>query len=116
VPSHRGYDYIATELASHGYFVVSINSNRGINNGNAAPGDPNLIYARGRLVLKHLQRLSDWNRGATTPGSIGVSLNGKLDLTQVGLMGHSKGGEGVRAAYNLYRAGVARGRLVSSTR
>jgi hypothetical protein len=105
-PNHRGYDYIATELASRGYIVVSINANRGIT-GYYDPdpaNDPGLILARARLVLKHLQRLSQWNRGTTTPSSIGVSLNGKLDLTQVGLMGHSRGGEAMRAAYNLYRA------------
>ena len=60
-PSHRGYDYLAEKLASWGYFVVSINANLGINaaaqgyNYNPGlpdfPNDPNLIYARGRLVL-----------------------------------------------------------------
>jgi len=108
-PNHRGYEYIGTELASRGYIVVSINSNRGINGtSEPAPGDPGLASTRGKLVLKHLQRLSDWNRGptnggSTTPSSIGVSLQGKLDLSQVGLMGHSRGADGVRAAYNLYR-------------
>ena len=104
VPSHRGYDYIAEELASREYIVVSINTNRGINNAGGLPDDGSLILARGRLLLKHLQLLSQWNRGAaTTPSSIKVSLKGKLDLTHVGLMGHSRGGEGVRAAYQQYR-------------
>ena len=98
-PSHRGYDYIANELASRGYLVVSINANRGINNGAGVSGDSSLILARGRLMLKHLQRLSEWNRSASpTPQLVGVSLANKIDLTQVGLMGHSRGGEGVRAA------------------
>ncbi len=35
VPSHDGYAYLAERLASHGYIVVSINANRGVN---AAPG------------------------------------------------------------------------------
>jgi hypothetical protein len=105
VESHLGYEYVATELASRGYLVVSINANRGINGDSGPPDDFGLIYARARLVLKHLQRLSDWNRGVSaTPGTIGVSLSGKLDLTQVGLMGHSRGGEAMRTAYNLYRA------------
>jgi hypothetical protein len=103
VPNHRGYDYIASELASRGYIVVSINANRGITCGGGVSGDSGLNLARGRLVLKHLERLSSWNRGAaTTPSSLGVNLTGKLDLTQVGLMGHSRGGEGVRAAYQQY--------------
>jgi Bacterial Ig domain/IPT/TIG domain len=103
VPNHRGYDYLADKLASHGYVVVSINANRGITG--SAPGtsgDDSLILARGRLVLRHLQRLSEWNTNGGTPASLGVNLQGKLDFTQVGLMGHSRGGEGVRAAYNIY--------------
>ncbi len=34
---------------------------------------------------------------------LSVNLTGKIDFSNVGLMGHSRGGEGVRAAYNLYR-------------
>src|SRR5262249_46944913 len=66
-------------------------------------GDLGLNLARGRLVLKHLQRLSEWNTNGGTPASLGVDLRGKVDFDSVGLMGHSRGGEGVRAAYNLYR-------------
>jgi len=102
VPNHRGYDYLANKLASHGYVVVSINANRGINVAPSVTGDSWLIMARGRLVLRHLQRLSEWNTNGGTPASLGVSLQGKLDFSQVGLMGHSRGGEGVRAAYNIY--------------
>jgi hypothetical protein len=102
VQNHQGYDYLANKLASHGYVVVSINSNRGINAAPGVTGDSFLILARGRLVLRHLQRLSEWNTSGGTPASLGVSLQGKLDLSQVGLVGHSRGGEGVRAAYNIY--------------
>src|SRR5262245_23835209 len=31
VPSHEGYGYLAERLASHGYLVVSLNVNRGVN-------------------------------------------------------------------------------------
>jgi hypothetical protein len=106
-PNHNGYGYLADRLASWGYIVVSINANRGITCGGGVVGDPNLIQARGRLVLKHLQRLSEWNDTAgQTPASLGLGtsgLLGKLDLGSVGLMGHSRGGEGVRTAYNFYR-------------
>src|SRR5262249_37931175 len=34
-PSHEGYAYLAEQLASHGYLVVSINANRGITAGPA---------------------------------------------------------------------------------
>lgn len=103
VPNHRGYDYLGRELASWGYLVVSINANRGINGAYGNFDDPALNLARGRLVLKHLQLLSIWNNVGGTPASLGVDLRGKLNFNDVGLMGHSRGGEGVRAAYNLYR-------------
>ena len=64
VNNHLGYDYLASQLASWGYVVVSVNANRGINAGGSAIGDPALILARGKLMLKHLQRLSEWNRAA----------------------------------------------------
>lgn len=104
VPNHRGYDYLADKLASRGYIVVSINANRGINSAPGVTGDLSLIMARGRLVLRHLQRLREWNANGGTPASLGVDLQGKLDFTNVGLMGHSRGGEGVRAAHSIYTA------------
>jgi hypothetical protein len=103
VPNHRGYDYLAERLASWGYVVVSINANRGITAGEGVPGDDGLNLARGRLILKHLELLSTWNTTGGTPDSLGVDLRGQLAFNAVGLMGHSRGGEGVRAAYNLYR-------------
>jgi hypothetical protein len=103
VPNHRGYDYLAKQLASWGYVVVSINANRGINAAFGTGDDFGLNLVRGRLILKHLQLLSKWNNTGGTPTSLGVDLQGKLSFNDVGLMGHSRGGEGVRAAYNLYR-------------
>lgn len=104
VPNHRGFDYLATRLASWGYMVVSINANRGINCGSGVSGDAGLNLARGRLILKHLQIVSEWNRGVRpAPRKFGVDLRNQFDLSQVGLLGHSRGGEGVRAAYHLYR-------------
>jgi subtilisin-like proprotein convertase family protein len=102
VNNHLGYSYLADQLASRGYIVVSINSNRGINILPGPDEDQALILARGRLVLKHLVKLSDWNAHGGTPASLGVDLQGKIDFSNVGLMGHSRGGQGVRAAYVLY--------------
>jgi hypothetical protein len=111
-PSHEGYAYLAEQLASRGYLVVSINANRGITAGTpqdfGTPGSPfiedrGLNLARARLVLKHLELLSRWHRGIEpTPSSLGFSLRGAIDFRRVVLVGHSRGGEGVRGAYNIY--------------
>jgi hypothetical protein len=98
IPNHAGYDYLARPLASWGYIVVSINANRGVT---AAPGellDRGLNLRRGRLVLRHLQHLVQLD------ATVGGPLHQKIDFSHVGLMGHSRGGEGMRAAYELYRA------------
>ena len=103
VPNHEGYAYLAERLASWGYIVVSINANRGVTAAPAEEGDLGLNLRRGRLVLKHLQTLSDWNAAGGAPASLGFDVRGTLDFSHVGMLGHSRGGEGVRAAYNLYR-------------
>lgn len=78
---------MADKLTSQGYIVVSINANRGITAGlsyafrSTFPdyaADPILIWARGRLVLRHLQRLSEWNEGVTefiSKTSLGTEKN-----------------------------------------
>jgi len=104
VPSHAGYGYLAERLASLGFIVVSINANRGVNAAPGVPGDRGLNLRRGRLVLRHLQQLSRWNSGADTPPTGLSDLVGKIDFSHVGLLGHSRGGEGMRAAYNLYQS------------
>ncbi|MFC0629077.1 hypothetical protein [Kribbella deserti] len=95
VPSFRGYDAPAKALASHGYQVVSISSN----SINAYDGDAfdSGALARAQLILAHLDL---WKRWSTLGGGpFGRAYVGKVDLGRVGLMGHSRGGEGVvRAA------------------
>ncbi len=105
VPNHEGYSYIAENLASHGYIVVSINANRGITCGSGTNDDGGLIIARGQLVLRHLERWFEWHSRGDAPRQLGVKSDtflNRIDFENVGLMGHSRGGEGVRAAYNLY--------------
>ena len=101
-PNHRGYDHIARALSSKGFIVVSINSNRGINGGNGNENDWGLNKARGRLVLRHLEKLSFWNTDGGSTRLLGVDLKDRIDFSRVGLMGHSRGGEGVLAAHNFY--------------
>ena len=101
MPSHRGYDYLAEELASRGYLVASINANRGINGAYKTPGDKFLVLMRGRLILRHLMLLSEWNRGKGSylpPETLGFDPKGAIDFSQVGLVGHGRAGEGTRVA------------------
>lgn len=104
-PNHEGYNYVAEHLASWGYIVVSINANRGITCGGGDSDDWGLVLARGRLILKHLQYWNQWTESGGAPAEFGNSdlFKGHVDLSEVGLMGHSRGGEGIRAALNLFR-------------
>lgn len=92
IPSHLGYGKAAEALAAAGDVVVSISAD-GINALDYAATDGG-AQARGELVLAHLDRLAAWNAGQG-PGGQGAALVGRLDLTNIGLMGHSRGGEGV---------------------
>ena len=106
IRNHAGYDYLASHLATYGFIVVSINSNRGITCGAGDENDFGLNLARGRLVLRHLESWHRWSAAGGAPRSIGggpdTFLN-KIDFSNIGLLGHSRGGEGMRAALNLYR-------------
>jgi hypothetical protein len=91
IPSYRGYDYIGRTLASHGYVVISISAN-GINAADNSTADAGM-QARAELVQRHLEI---WKTLNTTGGApFGTKFVGKLNLNNVGTMGHSRGGEGV---------------------
>ena len=97
IPSFQGYDYVAESLASNGYVVVSVSAN-GVN------AVDNFIFdlgafARAQLMQKHLDILNGFNTTGGAP--FGTKFVGKFDLTRVGTMGHSRGGEGVVRHYVL---------------
>jgi dienelactone hydrolase len=92
IPSFHGYDRSAEVLASRGYVVVSVSAD-GINAQDNPFSDDSGTLARGQLVLDHLDLLARADAGRA-PG-MSPLLRGRLDLTDVGLMGHSRGGEGV---------------------
>jgi dienelactone hydrolase len=102
VDSYKGYDYIAQNLASHGYVVMSIDAN-GINTYDTADTDAGAL-ARAQTIAKSLDLLTQWNQG-TGPGAVDTNLVGRLDFERIGIMGHSRGGEGVTQfiAYNRTR-------------
>ncbi|MRJ75858.1 hypothetical protein GEV29_04870 [Aeromicrobium sp. SMF47] len=133
VPSFAGYDGTARALASHGYAVVSIAANAINSNDNQLALDQG-AQARGQLLLDTLSMLDKAGKGqavsyfdaqtdkdvtlaealadqsplpglteATQPMSP-ADLVGRFDLTDVGMMGHSRGGEGVTSAATLNQA------------
>src|SRR6476620_6615529 len=91
IPSYHGYDYLASALASNGYIVISISAN-GVNARDNQIFDLGAL-ARAQLMQKHLDI---WKTFNTTGGApFGTQFAGKVDLTRIGTMGHSRGGEGV---------------------
>jgi hypothetical protein len=90
IPNYAGYDYIAERLASYGFVVVSVSGN-GVNVlGNQV--DDTGMRQRGELLEKHLDL---WHHWATTGGgAFGSRFAGAVDFSRIGVMGHSRGGEG----------------------
>ena len=100
IRSWQGYDYLSTNLASHGYVVMSISANTVVSFDNTFSYDAG-ANARSQIIAASLDLLYRWNNG-TGPEvagddyrSVGNKLTGKLEMQRVGLMGHSRGGEGV---------------------
>ncbi len=88
IPSQLGYDYIQRVLASHGYVTVSIAAN-GINAQDGSLPDGGAA-ARSQLVQAHLDQWDTWADEAEPTY--------EADLSNVVLVGHSRGGEGVSRA------------------
>jgi hypothetical protein len=118
IPSYLGYEAPARALASNGYAVVSISANAINANDNQRAADYG-AQARGGLILDTLRMLKQADSGGKVvyhdaftgrDVSLGQALDGditpaglvrRLDLGNVGIMGHSRGGEGVVAASTL---------------
>ena len=108
--SDPGYRYLGELLASRGYIFVSVDENF-INGGIGGEND-----ARGWLLLEHLKAWEHWNDpySAAEPmdaGGIPAAADeaqadeqapnpflGKVDMSRIGLIGHSRGGEAVAVA------------------
>lgn len=85
-PSRLGYIYLQQELARWGIVSVSVD-------GNAANGLDSLIEMRAENALKALDAMKKMNDDTTS------LFYQRLDLDNVGMMGHSRGGDAVvRAA------------------
>jgi hypothetical protein len=93
IPNHLGYNYLLDLLASWGFIAVSID---GFDVTCAGSIDMSDYEARGRLVLRHLQKWQGWDTGASSPWA--TLFKNRVNMAKIGLSGHSRGGEGVVAA------------------
>jgi hypothetical protein len=88
--SDPGYGYLGELLASRGFILVSVDENF-INGGLRGESD-----GRAWILLKHLEVWKRWNDSSAGP------FSHKVDMNNIGIMGHSRGGEavGIAAAFN----------------
>jgi len=91
IPSYKGYDYLASHLASRGFVVVSVGAN-GVNFFDSA-GDGGMS-ARANIIRKSLQLLQHWADGGSGSPMPPANL-ASVDFGRLGLIGHSRGGEGI---------------------
>src|SRR5699024_8949175 len=86
--STSGYDYLGEQLASHGFIAISVDEDF-INYSNIF-GSPNRNYElRAWMMMQHLAELQQMNKDENS------LLYQKINFDQVGLMGHSRGGQAV---------------------
>jgi dienelactone hydrolase len=88
--SDPGYAWLGEHLASRGYIVASLDMNF-INGAIRNEND-----ARGWFFLKHLELFRRWGAEPGNP------FHGRVDMANIALVGHSRGGEAVghAAAFN----------------
>jgi dienelactone hydrolase len=102
IPSYRGYDYLGRSLAQQGFVVVSINAND-INGGKYTGDD---FAARAARINEHLRAWQELSASGPLAKFAGL----KVDMTNVGVLGHSKGGRAVAEhssdAFRNWPAGV----------
>ncbi len=104
----EGYAYLGENMASWGYTVISLDQDQLIfyQDGQKGKG----MHQRRRLIAATLDKLALANATGGLPNdantNIGTTLEGKLDMQRIGLMGHSRGGDGISSFldYNRMRS------------
>lgn len=81
--SDPGYEYLGRHLASRGFILASLDMNF-INGGIRGEND-----GRGWLFLKHMEAFQGFNEDPDNP------FHGLVDMENIGIIGHSRGGEAV---------------------
>jgi hypothetical protein len=120
--NYEGYDYLATNLASHGFIVLSLDADA-LTSWQTSQDNGTLL--REQLISASLDMLYAWEDGAplyvqTSPGQVESSppeystpyaLAGHIALENgVGIWGHSRGGEAVTDFVEYNRTRPAPGR------
>lgn len=94
--NEAGYAYLGENLASWGYTVFSVSQDQLMMRQDNAKGKG--MHQRRLLIAASLDALGAASAGTLVDGpnvTVGSTLTGKLDMTRVGLMGHSRGGDAV---------------------
>lgn len=92
-----GYAYMGENLASWGYTVFSLDLDQTTQRQDNNKGKG--MHQRRLMIAATLDLLTQANATGGIPlsadSNVGTTLEGKLDMTRIGLMGHSRGGDGV---------------------
>jgi dienelactone hydrolase len=90
--SDAGYAYLGELLASRGILTVSVDENF-INGTWSGDFQGKEMPLRAWLLLEHLKLWREWNTAT------GHTFFGRVDMQNVALLGHSRGGEAVSIAF-----------------
>lgn len=94
--NEAGYAYLGENLATWGYTVFSVSQDQMMMRQDNPKGKG--MHQRRMLIAATLDALSAANAEGLPVDehtTIGTTLTGRLDMTRIGLMGHSRGGDAV---------------------
>ncbi|MCL2445926.1 MAG: hypothetical protein FWD06_04070 [Oscillospiraceae bacterium] len=93
--TYSGFDYLVQQLAAQGFVAMSINVGANYTFDFGESIDNEWAYD---IFARHMELLTQANEGEDV--GHGVDLSGRIDLEQVHLIGHSRGGEVASSIYH----------------